>query len=223
MLSDEIRSNGIELVDLDFGYRSSLLFSSISVNFAPGQVTGLAGQSGSGKSTLLYIAGLLLTPRAGRIRVGDLDLAGVSDGIRSSVRANHIGFVFQDALLDPTNTVLGNVLESALYCANDRRRMESTAVSLLEQFGVSLRLHHRPGEVSGGQAQRVSLCRALLTAPALVLADEPTGNLDAETAAIVTRELRNHADLGNVVVIASHDDDTLAACDEVVYLRAKTE
>ncbi|MCC6619291.1 MAG: ATP-binding cassette domain-containing protein [Chloroflexi bacterium] len=206
---------------LSFGYRADEpIIDGLDAAFAPGEVWAVTGPSGRGKSTLLYLVGLLLTPWAGRIGLGGVGAANaLSDHERSRLRGAHIGFVFQDAVLDPARSVLDNVTEPALYAGMARPEARRRAGDLLERFGVRLRADHRPGEVSGGQAQRVALCRALLTAPSLLLADEPTGNLDADSAGIVIDALTAaaHAD-GATVLIASHDERIVAACDRVLAL-----
>jgi ABC-type lipoprotein export system ATPase subunit len=122
-------------------------------------------------------------------------------------------------VLDSSRTVLDNIVEGAIYTGLARNAAVGRAYDLMEKFGVALRASHRPGEVSGGQAQRVALCRALLNRPQVVLADEPTGNLDTETARVVVDALVSLAhDQGSTVVVASHDSDVVSACDEVLTL-----
>ncbi len=210
----------IEVADLSFGYRrGEPIIAGLDWVFSSGRVTGVTGRSGSGKSTLLYLLGLLLSPWSGRIVYDDENLAKASDRLRSRTRAERIGFVFQDAALDSTRTVLDNIIEGSLYTGLARKTAVGRARDLMGRFEVGLRATHRPGEVSGGQAQRVALCRALLNRPQVVLADEPTGNLDTDTARIVIEALVNlsHQE-GATVIIASHDPNVAAACDEVLTL-----
>jgi ABC-type lipoprotein export system ATPase subunit len=211
----------VTLEGLSFGYRrGDPIIQHLDHEFARGQVAGVTGRSGCGKSTLLYLVGLLLTPWSGRIGIGyEAEASTLGDAERSQLRAQHIGFVFQDAVLDPSRSVMDNVVEGAIYAGIPRAVAQRRALALLERFGVSLRAEHRPGEVSGGQAQRVALCRALLTHPSLILADEPTGNLDADSSAVVIETLSAaaHED-GATVVIASHDGRVVAACDAVLEL-----
>ena len=173
--------------------------------FDPGSLTAVTGPSGSGKSTLLYILALMLTPTAGRIAWDGLDVQQLPDADRSRLRAQHVGFVFQDAVLDLSQTALDNVLEAARIAGLDERPARASALELMERFGVAERAHHRPGQVSGGQAQRIALCRALVTDPAVVFADEPTGNLDAESAEVVWAALAGAAADGATVIVATHD------------------
>ncbi|WKZ83648.1 MAG: ATP-binding cassette domain-containing protein [Acidimicrobiia bacterium] len=210
----------IEISGLSFGYkRGEPIIDGLDWAFPAGRVTGITGRSGSGKSTLLYLLGLLLSPLSGRIAFDGEDLGASSDRVRSRVRADRIGFVFQDAALDSTRSVLDNIIEGSLYTGMRRRVAVARAGELMVHFDVGLRAAHKPGEVSGGQAQRVALCRALLNKPRVVLADEPTGNLDTDTARVVINSLVGlaHAD-GATVVIASHDPKVVAACDEVLAL-----
>jgi ABC-type lipoprotein export system ATPase subunit len=210
----------IEVSGLSFGYRrGEPIIDGLDWVFPAGRVTGVTGKSGSGKSTLLYLLGLLLSPWSGRIAYDGANLAAVSDRARSRVRAERIGFVFQDAALDATRTVLDNIIEGSLYTGLSRKMAVTRAGDLMTRFEVGLRATHRPGEVSGGQAQRVALCRALLNQPRVVLADEPTGNLDTDTARIVIDSLVDLSRVeGATVIIASHDPNVAAACDEVLVL-----
>ena len=206
--------------DLHYGYRGGEpILEGLSAEFPAGAMTVVTGRSGRGKSTLLYLVGMLLTPWSGSVTVDGEDVAGLSDGARSWLRATRVGFVFQDAALDPSRTVLDNVCEGAIYARADRRAATRHALELLDRFEVGLRADHRPGEVSGGQAQRVALCRALLMSPRVVLADEPTGNLDAHSAAVVLDALGSAAhDGGAAVVIASHDPSVVERADHVLAL-----
>lgn len=204
---------------LVFGYRrEEPVIDGLSWTFPSGAVTGVTGRSGRGKSTLLYLLGLLLTPDAGTIVLDGDEVAG-PDRERSRIRAERMGFVFQDAALDPSRTVLDNVIEGAIYTGLPRTVATERAGTLLDRFDVGLRAEHKPGEVSGGQAQRVALCRALLNAPDVVLADEPTGNLDDTTAGIVIGALVDLAhDQGATVIISSHDHEVISRCDLTLQL-----
>ncbi len=207
----------VEVEGLSFGYRrSETILADVTVAFPSGTVTAVTGPSGKGKSTLLYLIGLLLSPWEGAIRIGGTDTVGLPDRIRSRLRAERIGFVFQDAALDATRTVIDNVVEGSVYSGMSRRTARRRAVALMDRFGVGLRADHKPGEVSGGQAQRVALCRALLADPDVILADEPTGNLDVGTAQVVIDALRDAAhDEDKTVIVATHDPDVMDACDRV--------
>ena len=206
--------------DLSFAYQrgGEDLFMGLSHTFVPGAITALTGESGRGKSTLLYLLGLMLVPTAGSVQMKGARVDNLPDVRRSSLRAEHIGFVFQDAALDPTRPVLDSVIEPALYGGASRRDVVEKAQVKLHDLGVNLRAHHRPGEISGGQAQRVAVVRALINEPSLVLADEPTGNLDARNADLVLDALNLAADEGRTVVIATHDLTVIERSDFVFNL-----
>ncbi|QHC56881.1 ATP-binding cassette domain-containing protein [Rathayibacter tanaceti] len=204
---------------IDFQYGTSrIVHSRWSGRFHAGEITALTGPSGSGKSTLLYIAGLLLSPTSGHVLVDGLQLDSLSDRRKAWSRAHRYGFVFQDAALDSSRTVLDNIIESALYRGDNQRDSISRALFLIEWLGVDVDPLRRPGEISGGQAQRISLCRALLGSPDIVVADEPTGNLDVESSKKVMGALRFAADQGAAVVVATHDLQFAAASDKVYRL-----
>lgn len=205
---------------LRFRYRrdSEELFAGLDHAFRPNSITVVTGASGRGKSTLLYVLGLLLQPSAGTVAIDGRSSSDLDDVQRCDLRARRIGFVFQDAMLDASRPVLDAVLEPALYAGRRRRDVSDTARRLLAEFGVEHRADHRPGEISGGQAQRVAVCRALMNDPAIVLADEPTGNLDQENAASVLDSLRAAADAGRTVVVATHDPFVAERADEMVAL-----
>lgn len=209
----------LQAVELTLGYgRSRQVISQWSHEFRAGEMVAITGVSGRGKSTLLYALGLMLKPQAGQILLKGSVVSPASDSARAALRAEQYGFVFQDAALDPGRTILDNVLEGALYRGESRSDAIPAAKSLLEQFGVSLRASSRPGQVSGGQAQRIALCRALIHSPPFLLADEPTGNLDADSAAVVTKAFRERASNGSTVIIATHDLTLVGNCDRGVEL-----
>jgi ABC-type lipoprotein export system ATPase subunit len=210
----------ISLQNLCFSYHDNEpIISNLSFEFLPGVVTGITGDSGRGKSTLLYLMGLLLKPTSGEVSYNSVELSHLSDWRRSAIRARSIGFVFQDAALDPRRSVLDNVIEGHLYSGLARATAIVRAQELLKLFEVTLRYDRRPGEISGGQAQRVALCRALVSEPNVVLADEPTGNLDSHAASLVMDALVGLArDEKKTVAIASHDPVVVSACDTVLAL-----
>lgn len=203
-----------------FAYRRGAdeLFGGLSHEFTAGKVTALTGPSGRGKSTLLYMLGLMLRPSAGQVLIDGISAAALPDSRRSVLRASRFGFVFQDASLDPHRRILDSVVEPARYAGIDERLAQLHARRLLADMGVAHRADHRPGEISGGQAQRVAVCRALVNDPAIVLADEPTGNLDRDNAAGVLDALSGAAGTGRTVVIATHDPFVLDRVDEVLAL-----
>lgn len=207
----------IECSDVAFAYRrGEPIIDGFSYRFEPGTMTALVGPSGSGKSTLLYLCGLLLHPTTGMIKVAGTPQVDRSDAQRAGTRAREIGFVFQDASLDPTRSVIDNITESALYSGLPRVAAITRARDLMERLGVTIRATHRPGEISGGQAQRVAMCRALLNDPSIILADEPTGNLDAVNGLIVVSLLEDAAASGKTVVLATHDLTLADAAHQVI-------
>lgn len=195
------------------------LFNGLTHEFTPGKVTALTGPSGRGKSTLLYVLGLMLTPSRGEVLLRGEDQSSVSDAARSRVRSAELGFVFQDSALDPSRSILDSVIEPSLYAGLDRAESIARATALLQDLGVGARINHKPGQISGGQAQRVAVCRALINNPSVVLADEPTGNLDPLNAAGVLDVLCEVAAQGqHTVVIATHDPYVIGRADEVLAL-----
>lgn len=209
----------LEARDITFGYiPGSPVLRELSADFAAGSMTAMTGPSGRGKSTLLYLLGLMLRPSSGQILIGGFDVGGLRDAARARLRADRFGFVFQDAALDATRTVLDNITETALYRQESRRHVERRALGLLDRFEVDLPASRKPGQVSGGQAQRIALCRALLNSPQILLADEPTGNLDPATSDLVVGALREHAHAGNAVIVVTHSPDVAAASDVEIRL-----
>ncbi|MEZ5086739.1 MAG: ABC transporter ATP-binding protein [Tessaracoccus sp.] len=207
--------------NLSFAYRrgKTELFGGLSHAFTPGAVTAVTGESGRGKSTLLYVMGLMLRPTRGEVLLDERPVSKARDRERSRVRAGQIGFVFQDSALDPSRKILDSVIEPALYAGATPAKARKRARQLMEQMGVAQRADHRPGEISGGQAQRVAVCRALITDPAVVLADEPTGNLDRTNATEVLTALGAATAGGSrTVVIATHDPFVIEHADEVLAL-----
>lgn len=203
---------------LTLAYGAATIVEDLDATFPRETVTAITGPSGSGKSTLLAALGLMLTPRAGRILLEGHRVDDRSDAVRSRLRSEAFGFVFQDALLDPARSVLDNVLEGVRYRREPIPFPIARARDLLDSHGVGARASARPRHVSGGQAQRISLCRALLGNPDVILADEPTGNLDPDSAEVVERSLRRAARSGAVVVIVTHDGALAARCDARISL-----
>lgn len=209
----------VEARGISFGYDPTMtVLLDWSATFRAGEVVAVTGPSGRGKSTLLYLLGLMLRTTSGQILVEGADLSKASDRARSRLRAHRFGFVFQDAALDATRTVLDNVTETSLYRGASRTADRRRAVELMDQFGVNLRAAAKPGQVSGGQAQRIALCRALLNDPRILLADEPTGNLDAVSSDLVITALNDHAATGATVIVVTHDPALVARCDRRIDL-----
>jgi ABC-type lipoprotein export system ATPase subunit len=209
----------LEARGLTFGYeRDRPIIVGWEARFEAGEVVAITGPSGRGKSTLLYLLGLMLKPFSGELRLADVEVGTMRDADRARLRASQFGFVFQDAALDPTRTVLDNVTETSLYRDADLRADQIRAQELMEQFGVDLRARAKPGQVSGGQAQRIALCRALLNRPRVLLADEPTGNLDPASADVVVGAFHEHAATGAAVVVVTHDPALVARCHRRIEL-----
>ena len=183
-----------------------------------GELVAIVGRSGSGKTTLLDLFGCLLRPTSGEVLVGGEPTAGLPDARLAAVRRDRIGFVFQEFNLLPTLTALENVLLPRRYGArrpDDRARAEA----LLAAVDLSHRARHRPGQLSGGEQQRVAIARALVNDPAIILADEPTGELDSETSeALVAMLGRLNREEGRTIVIVTHDPEVATAADRIIRL-----
>jgi lipoprotein-releasing system ATP-binding protein len=197
----------VEHLNKDYPTRSGPLSVLRDVNLAlePGEALAVMGPSGSGKSTLLYILGTLDRPTAGSVRLNGKDPFSLPERQLADFRNRHIGFIFQDHHLLPQCSVLENVLIPTLVAADDRGKVEAWARELLERVGLSQRLDHRPAELSGGERQRVAAARALIHHPVLLLADEPTGNLDRRTARAVGQLLLDmHRQENTMLVVVTH-------------------
>ena len=185
----------------------------------PGQIHGLVGESGAGKSTLLHIAGLLDTPDAGHVRIAGDEMTGRGDARRTAVRRADVGFIYQFHHLLPEFTAQENIVLPQLANGVGQAAAGDRALALLETVGVAGRATHRPAALSGGEQQRVAFCRALANGPALLLADEPTGNLDPATSDQVFDALMTLVrDTGLAAVIATHNLDLAARMDRQIRL-----
>ncbi|SDE90390.1 lipoprotein-releasing system ATP-binding protein [Celeribacter baekdonensis] len=191
----------------------------IDLNIARGEVVALTAPSGAGKSTLLHIAGLLDVPDAGTVTIDGQDMTGLGDRRRTAMRRAGVGFIYQFHHLLPEFTALENVVLPQLANAVPVAEAEARAMSLLDKVGISSRALHRPAALSGGEQQRVAFCRALANGPGLLLADEPTGNLDPETSDLVFDVLMGLVrDEGLSALIATHNHELAAKMDRVVKL-----
>ncbi|MBP1474364.1 ABC transporter ATP-binding protein [Frateuria sp. MAH-13] len=191
----------------------------VSFTVPRGQFTAIVGPSGSGKSTLLNMLGCLDRPDSGRYLLEDVDVSTFDDERASEFRNRRIGFVFQSFHLLPRLSVLENAMLPARFLRGSGEGLAARARALLERMGLSRHLEHRPGQLSGGQMQRVAIARALLMNPALLLADEPTGNLDSKSAADVLSLLDEVHAQGQTVVMVTHDADVAARAQRQVGIR----
>ena len=193
----------------------------VSLSIDEGEFVSVVGASGSGKTTLLYLLGMLTGPSAGTYRFGGDDVERMSDRERSALRGRSIGFVFQSFHLLPQLNVLDNVLLPRRYTrgTKDPSALRQRAEALVEQVGLGQRISHRPRELSGGEMQRVAIARALLISPRLILADEPTGNLDEANSEEVTDILEKLAAEGNTVLMVTHDLHLAARASRCIRLR----
>lgn len=189
------------------------------LSLAPGEIVALVAPSGAGKSTLLHMAGLLDTPDTGRVEIGGVDMTGLGDRRRTVARRREVGFVYQFHHLLPEFSALENVVLPQLANGVARRAAEARAQELLDQVGVGTRAGHRPSAMSGGEQQRVAFCRALANGPRILLADEPTGNLDPATSDRVFERLVTLVrETGLSALIATHNLELAARMDRVLRL-----
>ena len=192
----------------------------VDLDLAPGEIVALVAPSGTGKSTLLHLAGLLERPDGGQVIVAGQDAGALPDAARTAVRRDRIGFVYQAHHLLPEFSALENVVLPQLIAGRSRRAAQERGMQLLGAFGLSARAGHIPGLLSGGEQQRVAVARALANAPGILLADEPTGNLDVGTSAVVFDELlRIVRDQGVAALIATHNPELAARMDRRVTLQ----
>ena len=191
----------------------------VSLDIGTGEFVAIVGPSGSGKSTMMNILGCLDRPTHGAYHLAGSAVAELDDDALARLRSRTIGFVFQSYNLLPRTSALENVATPLLYQGIARGERMRRARAALERLGLGDRVSHEPSELSGGQQQRVAIARALVTEPALVLADEPTGNLDSHAGAEVMAVLRDLHDQGRTVVLITHDTDVATSADRQIHLR----
>ena len=213
----------ISLKDIEKAYimgkQSISVLKGISLNIFRNEYVALMGPSGSGKSTLMNILGCLDSPTGGQYILNGQDVSKMSDDALADVRNNEIGFVFQQFNLLPRLSAAENVALPLIYAGINKKERIERAMEALKKVGLADRSHHKSNELSGGQIQRVAIARAIVNNPSLLLADEPTGNLDTKTSAEVMEIFSKIQEAGNTVVLVTHEEDIAAYAKRVVRLR----
>jgi putative ABC transport system ATP-binding protein len=217
-MSDIILLEGIRK-SYYLGKQELPVLKGIDLRIARNEYVALMGPSGSGKSTLMNILGCLDTATAGRYTLNGKDVSNMGDDELAAVRNSEIGFVFQQFNLLPRLTAWENVAVPLIYAGAGRKEREERARGMLAKVGLADRGHHKPNELSGGQSQRVAIARALVNNPALILADEPTGNLDTKTSIEIMELFSTIHAGGNTVVLVTHEEDIAAHTHRVVRMR----
>ncbi|MCO5382245.1 MAG: ABC transporter ATP-binding protein [Methanosarcina barkeri] len=212
----------IELKNLTKIYKNGMEFRALdnaNLKIKKGEFVAIVGPSGSGKSTLMHLIGLLDTPSSGTLLIDSNDVTKMSDRERSEMRNRMLGFVFQYHHLLPDFTALENVIMPLLIAGKSRKEAKEVAEKLLKEVGLEERMDHRPGELSGGQNQRVAVARALSCSPAIVLGDEPTGNLDTKTGDLIYELLRRlNREYNQTFIVVTHNEDLASKADRIIRL-----
>ena len=210
----------IEARNIEKSFGSLKVLKGIDFSAAKGEVVSIMGASGAGKSTLLQILGTLSTPDAGSLSIDGVDVLHLGSKELSAFRNRRVGFVFQFHHLLPEFTALENVMIPAYIAGRPEKEAREAALGLLEELGLKERTAHKPSELSGGEQQRVAIARALINRPAILFADEPSGNLDSVTKAELHRLFFTLRDkLGQTIIIVTHDPELAAMCDRSLFMR----
>jgi putative ABC transport system ATP-binding protein len=204
--------------DFKLGSQTVLVLKGIDLDIAKNEYVALMGPSGSGKSTLMNLLGCLDTPTSGSYELNGTDVSSLNDNALAEIRNSEIGFVFQTFNLLPRSTALENVALPLVYAGLSKEERLARAAEVLDQVGLSDRMDHRPNQLSGGQRQRVAVARALVNRPALILADEPTGNLDSKTSLEIMKLFDEIQSAGNTVILVTHEEDIAQYAKRVIRL-----
>ena len=191
----------------------------ISISIEKNEFVALMGQSGSGKSTLMNILGCLDTPTKGNYKLANKNVSSLKDNRLAEIRNKEIGFVFQSFNLLPKSSALENVMLPLVYSGYDKKERNQKAINALDKVNLSDRIKHRPNELSGGQRQRVAVARALVNNPSIILADEPTGNLDSTTSEEIMALFQNIHKNGNTIIIVTHEEDIAQYAHRIIRLK----
>ncbi len=214
-----IRIEGVEKRYVLGGEVEVLALRGVDLEVTAGSYLAIMGPSGSGKSTMLNILGCLDRPTAGRYWLGGEDVSRMSDDALSEARGRRIGFIFQSYNLIAQLTVLENIQVPLFYQGKDLRHFEARCAELAEMVGLSDRLHHRPNQLSGGQQQRVAIARSLVNDPLMILADEPTGNLDSKTGQEVLELIDRLNRAGKTIILVTHDDRVASRAHRILHMK----
>ena len=218
MNSHLIEMQGIEKT-FSMGAQPIQVLKKIDFRVQRGEFISIMGPSGSGKSTLLHLLGCLSSPTAGAYHLDGVNVLDASDRVLSDIRANHIGFVFQTFNLLNTLDVYENVELPFLYRSHSDKMARDRVLKAIERVGLSHRINHKPSELSGGEMQRVAIARALCIEPKIVLADEPTGNLDSKTGQEILKLFQDLNQSGATIIMVSHDSGVVSYSQRILYMQ----
>jgi putative ABC transport system ATP-binding protein len=226
MTSNGSRPHGPVVIDIEnitkhyvMGEETVHALRGVTLQIRRGEYLAIMGPSGSGKSTLMNMLGCLDTPSSGKYLFNKKDVSIMNDDELAAIRNHEIGFVFQTFNLLPRSTSLKNVELPLIYAGIDSETREHKAAQVLRDVGLGERMHHKPNELSGGQRQRVAIARALVNEPSIILADEPTGNLDSRTGEEIMQLLENLYQNGNTIILVTHESDIARHARRIVHLR----